>query len=79
MKKKEPQKKKIKTTLHHNNKNRKQYDLLELVKEIPELEKYVKRNIEEERTIDFSMHCQIIIVTVTMMQIQHSILMEMTQ
>ena len=54
MKKKEPQKKKIKTTLHHNNKNRKQYDLLELVKAIPELEKYVKRNIEGERTIDFS-------------------------
>mgnify|MGYP001194674642 FL=1 len=46
--------KKIKATLHHNNKNRKQYDLLALVKEIPELEKYVKKNKDGEQTVDFS-------------------------
>jgi 23S rRNA (adenine1618-N6)-methyltransferase len=46
--------KKIKATLHPNNKNRKQYDLLELVKEIPELEKYVKKNKDGEQTVDFS-------------------------
>jgi 23S rRNA (adenine1618-N6)-methyltransferase len=46
--------KKIKTTLHPNNKNRKQYDLLALVKEIPELEKYVKKNKDGEQTVDFS-------------------------
>jgi 23S rRNA (adenine1618-N6)-methyltransferase len=46
--------KKIKATLHRNNKNRKQYDLLALVKEIPELEKYVKKNIDGEQTVDFS-------------------------
>ena len=46
--------KKIKTTLHPNNKNRKQYDLLALVKEIPELEKYVKKNKDGEETIDFT-------------------------
>ena len=40
--------KKIKATLHPNNKNRKQYDLLALVKEIPELEKYVKKNKDGE-------------------------------
>lgn len=46
--------KKIKATLHSNNKNRKQYDLLALVKEIPELEKYVKKNKDGEQTVDFS-------------------------
>jgi 23S rRNA (adenine1618-N6)-methyltransferase len=46
--------KKIKATLHPNNKNRKQYDLLALVKEIPELEKYVKKNKDGEQTVDFS-------------------------
>lgn len=46
--------KKIKATLHPNNKNRKQYDLLALVKEIPELEKYVKKNKDGEETIDFT-------------------------
>ena len=46
--------KKIKATLHHNNKNRKQYDLLALVKEIPELEKYVKKNKDGEQTVDFT-------------------------
>tara|TARA_B110000967_G_scaffold202991_1_gene242813 strand:+ start:122 stop:1057 length:936 start_codon:yes stop_codon:yes gene_type:complete len=46
--------KKIKATLHHKNKNRKQYDLLALVKEIPELEKYVKKNKDGEQTVDFS-------------------------
>ena len=46
--------KKIKATLHPNNKNRKQYDLLALVKEIPELEKYVKKNKDGEQTIDFT-------------------------
>ena len=46
--------KKIKATLHPNNKNRKQYDLIALVKEIPELEKYVKKNKDGEKTVDFS-------------------------
>ena len=46
--------KKIKATLHPKNKNRKQYDLLALVKEIPELEKYVKKNKDGEQTVDFS-------------------------
>tara|TARA_B110000263_G_scaffold218886_1_gene205802 strand:- start:21 stop:956 length:936 start_codon:yes stop_codon:yes gene_type:complete len=46
--------KKIKATLHPNNKNRKQYDLLSLVKKIPELEKYVKKNKDGEKTVDFS-------------------------
>ena len=46
--------KKIKTTLHPRNRNRKQYDLLSLIKEIPELEKYMKNNKDGEKTIDFS-------------------------
>tara|TARA_B100001094_G_scaffold332163_1_gene403103 strand:- start:552 stop:1487 length:936 start_codon:yes stop_codon:yes gene_type:complete len=46
--------KKIKRTLHPNNKNRELYDLLALVKEIPKLEKYVKKNKDGEKTIDFS-------------------------
>ena len=45
---------KIKTTLHPNNKNREQYDLLELVKSTPRLEKYIKKNKDGEKTIDFS-------------------------
>jgi len=47
-------KNKTKVTLHPNNKNRKQYDLLALLKEIPELEKYIKNNKDGEKTIDFS-------------------------
>jgi 23S rRNA (adenine1618-N6)-methyltransferase len=46
--------KKTKTTLHPNNKNREQYDLIELVKAVPELEKYVKKNKDGEATVDFS-------------------------
>ena len=46
--------KKLKTTLHPNNKNREQYDLIALVKEIPKLEKYVKKNKEGRKTVDFS-------------------------
>ena len=46
--------KKTKTTLHPNNKNREQYDLLALVKAVPELEKYVKKNKDGEKTVDFS-------------------------
>ena len=46
--------KKTKTTLHPNNKNREQYDLLALIKETPELEKYVKKNKDGEKTVDFS-------------------------
>jgi 23S rRNA (adenine1618-N6)-methyltransferase len=47
-------KNKTKETLHPSNKNRKQYDLLALLKEIPELEKYIKNNKDGEKTIDFS-------------------------
>jgi len=46
--------KKIKTTLHPNNNNRELYDLLALVKETPKLEKYVKKNKDGEKTVDFS-------------------------
>ena len=46
--------KKIKITLHPNNKNREQYDLLALVKETPRLEKYVKKNKDGTKTINFS-------------------------
>jgi hypothetical protein len=35
--------KKIKETLHINNKNREQYDLVALVKETPSLEAHVKK------------------------------------
>ena len=50
-------KNKTKVTLHPSNKNRKQYNLLALLKEIPELEKYIKNNKDGEKTIDFSDPC----------------------
>ena len=46
--------KKIKNTLHPNNKNREQYDMLSLLKETPNLEKYIKKNKDGEKTINFS-------------------------
>ena len=46
--------KKIKTSLHPNNKNREQYDLLALVNETPMLEKYVRQNKDGQKTVDFS-------------------------
>ena len=44
----------IKTNLHPNNKNREQYDLTELVKEVPELKKHIQANKQGEDTIRFS-------------------------
>jgi 23S rRNA (adenine1618-N6)-methyltransferase len=49
-----PDNKKIKSTLHPNNNNRQQYDLIALVKETAELAKYVKKNKVGGETIDFS-------------------------
>ncbi|MBC8266042.1 MAG: 23S rRNA (adenine(1618)-N(6))-methyltransferase RlmF [Flavobacteriales bacterium] len=44
----------IKTNLHPNNKNREQYDLSELIKIRPELEKHIKPNKYGEDSIQFS-------------------------
>jgi len=49
-----PERNKIKTNLHPNNKNREQYDLQELVKEVPELKNYIKPNKYGEDSIQFS-------------------------
>jgi 23S rRNA (adenine1618-N6)-methyltransferase len=45
---------KIKTNLHPRNKNREQYDLKELLKEFPELNKYITPNKYGEDSIRFS-------------------------
>ena len=45
---------KIKTNLHPRNKNREQYDLAELLKEIPKLKKHIKPNKYGEDSIRFS-------------------------
>jgi len=49
-----PERSKIKTNLHPRNKNREQYDLKELIKEVPELKKYIQANKQGEDTIRFS-------------------------
>ena len=49
-----PERNKIKKNLHPNNKNREQYDLQELVKEVPELKDYIKPNKYGEDSIQFS-------------------------
>ncbi len=53
-KEKVPEKSKIKKNLHPRNKNRKQYDLKELLKVVPELKKHIKPNKYGEDTIQFS-------------------------
>lgn len=52
--KEDPERNKIKTNLHPNNKNREQYDLQKLVKEVPELNDYIKPNKYGEDSIQFS-------------------------
>ena len=49
-----PERSKIKTNLHPKNKNREQYDLKELIKDIPELKKHIKPNKYGEDSIRFS-------------------------
>jgi len=49
-----PERNKIKTNLHPNNKNREQYDLQELVKDVAELKDYIKPNKYGEDSIQFS-------------------------
>ncbi len=48
------EKSKIKTNLHPRNKNREQYDLKALLKEVPELKIYIQPNKYGEDTIRFS-------------------------
>ena len=48
------EKSKTKTNLHPRNKNREQYDLKELIKEVPELKKHIQANKQGEDTIRFS-------------------------
>jgi len=47
-------KSKIKTNLHPRNKNREQYDLAELLNEVPELKRHIKPNKNGEDSIRFS-------------------------
>ena len=49
-----PERSKIKANLHPRNKNREEYDLMELLKEVPELKKYIKPNKYGEDSIRFS-------------------------
>ena len=49
-----PERSKIKTNLHPRNKNREQYDLAELLKEVPELKQHIKPNKYGEDSIRFS-------------------------
>ena len=49
-----PERNKIKTNLHPNNKNREQYNLTVLVKEFPALKKHIKPNKYGEDSIRFS-------------------------
>ena len=54
LEKETPERSKIKANLHPRNKNREQYDLVELIKEVPELKKYIKPNKYGEDSIRFS-------------------------
>lgn len=51
---KEQEKSKIKTNLHPKNKNREQYDFKKLLKQVPNLKKYIRSTKDGEDTIPFS-------------------------